>query len=125
MVLTDPGETRMGHGVAQIYDVYGLAEATLGGEPTRLAEALEIEWETRDSDYRGRYFQSPGPPNSGGRLLLQANDLRDDSGGYLQVPDFPEFRYLLFVDEAAQPDEVRARLAGLPQWKFLRRRELD
>ncbi|GAA2561376.1 hypothetical protein GCM10010435_36340 [Winogradskya consettensis] len=59
--------------------------------------ALGIAWEERDSDYRGRYFQSPGPPSSGGRLLLQANDLRDETGDHPQLPDHPDHRYLLFV----------------------------
>jgi hypothetical protein len=125
MVLTGPGQTRTGNGVPLIYDVYGLAEPTLGGEPARLAEALGITWEDRVSDYRGRYFQAQGPAGAGGQLLLQANDLRDDTGDYLQLPDYPDYRYLLFVNESQRPDEVRTLLAGLPQWRFLRRRELD
>jgi hypothetical protein len=124
MVLTDPGKTRMDTGVPLIYDVYGLAEPTLGREPARLAEILGVAWEERDSDYRGRYFQAP-ESSGGGRLLLQANDLRDETGDYLQLPDFPDYRYLLFVDESMRPDDVKSRLAGLSHWRFLRRREVE
>lgn len=56
-----------------------------------------------------------------GKLRLQSNDLTDAGGDYHQLPDFPEYRYLLFVDKFDNPDDVRGRLAGLPQWRFLYR----
>ncbi|MBU2669951.1 hypothetical protein KOI35_41230 [Actinoplanes bogorensis] len=108
-----------------VYDVYGLAEAILGDEPGRLADVLGITWEEHDSDYRGRYFHASGPPAVGGELILQSNDLRDETGDYFQLPGFPDYRHLLLVNESAHPDEVRERLSALPQWRFLRRRELD
>jgi hypothetical protein len=90
---------------------------------------LPTPWASRGKNARATIAaiigRHPARFPDGGRLLLQANDLQDDSGGYLQLPDFPEYRFLLFVDEAARPDAVRARLAGLSQWRFLRRRELD
>ena len=113
----------MGSGLSAIYDVYGLREPALGNEPTRLAEALGVAWEDHDSDYRGTYYIASWP--SGGRLVLQANDLRDSSGGYLQLPDFPQYRFLLFVNECPRPEEIRSRLASLPHWRFLNRRVLD
>lgn len=125
MVLTGPGLNEWKTGVPFIYDVYGLAKPTLGNEPALLAEALGVTWEQRRSDYRGEYFQAQGPAPIGGRLVLQSNDLRDETGEYLQLPDFPDHRFLLFVNKSQQPDEVRQRLAGLPQWALLRRRELD
>jgi hypothetical protein len=39
-----------------IYDVYGYGEPSLGDQPGKLAEALEVEWATHESDYRGIYF---------------------------------------------------------------------
>jgi hypothetical protein len=57
-------------------------------------------------------------------LVLQGNDLRSAKGGYLQLRDFPESRYLLFVNDCGNPDKVRIQLAALPQWRFLRRRVL-
>jgi hypothetical protein len=62
-----------------IYDVYGLPEPALGNEPSRLAEALGVAWEEHDSDHRGAYFIAPVSSFGGGRLVLQANDLRDGS----------------------------------------------
>lgn len=103
-----------------IYDVYGFVEPVLGDQPGELAEALEVEWSTHESDYRGVYFAAR-PRTGRGKLRLQSNDLRDGDDGYLQEPDFPAYRYLLFVDRFEQPDQVRARLAGLPQWRFLYR----
>ena len=50
---------------------------------------------------------------------LQSNDLRDGDDEYYQEPDFPGYRYLLFVDKFDRPDDVRTRLAPLPQWRFL------
>ena len=111
--------------LALIYDVYGFDGPSLGDEPVRLAELFDVSWEQRDSDYRGGYFAATGGSVGGGRLLLQANDLRDDAGDYLQLPQFPEARFLLFVDEAMDPDDVQARLSARPQWRLLQRRELD
>lgn len=37
------------------------------------------------------------------------------------TPAQPEYRYLVFVDKFDRPDEVRAKLAPLPQWRFLYR----
>jgi hypothetical protein len=108
-----------------IYDVYGLSEPVLGNELLRLAEALGVAWEEHDSDYRGIYFLASGQPFGGGRLLVQANDLRDEAGSYLQLPAFPQYRFLLFVNRCARADEVRARLRTLPQWRFLQRQVLD
>ncbi|MGK5680248.1 hypothetical protein [Actinoplanes sp. URMC 104] len=103
-----------------IYDVYGYGEPTLDDQPGRLAEALGVEWITHESDYRGIYFAAR-PRTGAGKLRLQSNDLRDGDAEYHQEPDFPEYRYLLFVDKFDRPDEVRARLASLPQWRFLYR----
>lgn len=123
MVLT--GGQRDGKRTLPVYDVYGLNEPVLGDEPRRLAETLGVTWDEHDSEYRGHYFEASGEPFGGGRLLLQSNDLRDSSGPYLQLSAFPESRFLLYVNECARPDEVRARLAGLPQWRFLRRQVVD
>ena len=103
-----------------IYDVYGYAGPGLGDQPGRLAEALGVEWTRHESDYRGTYFAAR-PATGAGKLRLQANDLRDGDDEYHQEPDFPECRYLLFADKFDHPDEVRAKLASLPQWRFLRR----
>ncbi|WP_433363230.1 hypothetical protein ACQPZX_31740 [Actinoplanes sp. CA-142083] len=105
-----------------IYDVYGFVEPSLGDQPDRLAEALGVEWQLHDSDYRGVHYAAPGPPPGGGKLRLQSNDLHDSAGDYHQLPDFPAYRYLLYVDKSASPDEIRSRLASLPQWRFLYRR---
>ena len=104
-----------------IYDVYGLSEPSLGDQPARLAEALGVVWQEHESDYRGVYFAARDQAPGRGKLRLQSNDLRDSSGGYHQLPDFSEYRYLLFVDKFDRPDDVRARLAPLPQWRFLYR----
>jgi len=102
-----------------IYDVYGYGEPSLGDEPGRLAEALGVEWVKHESDYRGTYLAAR-PRAGAGKLRLQSNDLRDGDE-YYQEPDFPEYRYLLFVDKFDSPDEVRTKLAPLPQWRFLYR----
>lgn len=104
-----------------IYDVYGLRESNLGDQPDRLAQALDVVWQEHESDYRGIYFAARGQAPGHGKLRLQSNDLRDSSGDYHQLPDFPEYRYLLFVDKFDRPDDVRARLAPLEQWQFLYR----
>jgi hypothetical protein len=103
-----------------IFDVYGFGEPSLGDQPDRLAEALGVTWREHDSDYRGVTFTARGDAGSG-KIRLQSNDLSDAEGDYHQLPDFPEYRYLLFVDKFDNPDDVRARLAGLPQWRFLYR----
>lgn len=108
-----------------IYDVYGLGEAILREEADRLAEVLGVQWEARSSDYRGSYYTAPGGQLGGGSFVLQANDLSDSAGPYLQLKDFPESRFLLFVNDFDNADELRGRLAALPQWRFLRRRVLD
>ncbi|WP_232234585.1 hypothetical protein [Actinoplanes sp. N902-109] len=100
--------------------MYGYAEPSLGDQPRRLADALGVEWTSHESDYRGSYFAAR-PPTGTGKLRLQSNDLRDGDGEYHEEPDFPEYRYLLFVDKFDQPDEVRSKLASLPQWQFLYR----
>ncbi|AGZ38515.1 hypothetical protein [Actinoplanes friuliensis] len=101
-----------------IYDVYGYGEPGLGDQPQRLAEALGVEWALHESDYRGSYRAAR---IGTGKLRLQSNDLRDGEDRYHQEPGFPECRYLLFVDKSDRPDEVRSRLASLPQWRFLYR----
>jgi hypothetical protein len=101
--------------------VYGFSEPTLGDERDRLADALDVGWEEHESDYRGVHFTARGRAPGDGKLLLQSNDLRDSAGQYHQLPDFPDYRYLLFVDKFDRPDEVRARLAALPRWHFLYR----
>jgi hypothetical protein len=103
-----------------IYDVYGYSEPSLGDQPTRLAAALGVEWATHESDYRGVYLAAR-PSAGAGRLRLQANDLRDGDDAYHQEPDFPECRYLLFVDKFDRPDDVRTKMAPLTQWRFLYR----
>ena len=108
-----------------IYDVYGFVEPSLGDQPDRLADALGVVWQLHESDYRGVYYAAPGPDPGGGKLRLQSNDLRDNGGEYHQLPDFPEYRYLLFVNKSGRPDEIRARLTSLPQWRFLFRRTVD
>jgi hypothetical protein len=105
-----------------IFDVYGFGEPSLGNEPDRLAEALGVVWQKYDSEYRGVTFTAR---QAGGKLRLQSNDLHDDGGDYHQLPDFPEYRYLLFVDKFRDPDDVRVRLAPLPQWRFLYRSVVD
>jgi hypothetical protein len=104
-----------------IYDVYGFGEPDLDDQPDRLADALGVVWKQHESDYRGIYFAARGQAPDQGKLTLQSNDLRDSSGAYHQLPDFPEYRYLLFVDKFERPDDVRARLTPLPQWRFLYR----
>jgi hypothetical protein len=104
-----------------IYDVYGFGERSLGDQPDLLAEALGVVWEEHESDYRGVHFVARGQAPGDGKLRLQSNDLRDSSGEYHQLPDFPEYRYLLFVDKFERPDDVRARLEPLQQWRFLYR----
>jgi hypothetical protein len=108
-----------------IYDVYGFGADDLGGEPDGLAEVLGVVWEPHDSDYLGPHLVASGQPLGGGRLVLQSNDLHDSDGGYLQLPDFPLARFLLFVNKVPDADGVRARLTARPQWKFLQRRVLD
>ena len=103
-----------------IYDVYGYGEPSLGDQPGRLAEALGVEWAEHESDYRGIYFVARSPAGPG-KLRLQSNDLRDGDDEYYQEPDFPEYRYLLFVDKFDQPDKVQTRLLQLPQWRLLYR----
>ena len=103
-----------------IYDVYGYDEPSLGDQPSELAEALGVQWAEHESDYRGVYFAAR-PQSGTGKLRLQSNDLRDGNDEYFQEPDFPEYRYLLFVDKFDRPDEVRTKLASLPQWRFLYR----
>jgi hypothetical protein len=103
-----------------IYDVYGYDEPSLGDQPSELAEALGVQWAEHESDYRGVYFAAR-PQFGTGKLRLQSNDLRDGNDEYFQEPDFPEYRYLLFVDKFDRPDEVRTKLASLPQWRFLYR----
>ncbi len=103
-----------------IYDVYGYREPSLGDQPGRLAEALGVEWVRHESDYRGVYFAAR-PQGGAGKLRLQSNDLRDGDEEYHQEPDFPEYRYLLFVDKFDRPDEVRIKLAPLRHWRFLYR----
>ncbi|MFC7272917.1 hypothetical protein ACFQS1_02895 [Paractinoplanes rhizophilus] len=108
-----------------IFDVYGFGEPDLGEQPDRLAEVLGVRWRLHESDYRGVYYAAAGPAPGGGKLRLQSNDLRDRNGEYHQLPDFPEYRYLLFVDKAERPDEIRSRIASLPHWRFLLRRRVD
>ncbi|MFC0006775.1 hypothetical protein [Micromonospora siamensis] len=108
--------------MASVYDVYGLRSRELGDQLDQLAAALDVRWEERHSEYRGVYHHAPV---GDGEFLVQSNDLRDESGSYLQLPNFPEHRFLLFVNEHDSPDDVRRRLGGLPQWEFLRRRTLD
>jgi hypothetical protein len=103
-----------------IYDVYGYDKPSLGDEPERLAEALGVAWAKHESDYRGIYFAAR-PATGAGKLRLQSNDLRDGDDDYHQEPDFPEYRYLLFVDKFDRPDDVRIKLGPLPQWRFLYR----
>ncbi|MEV4707893.1 hypothetical protein [Actinoplanes sp. NPDC049316] len=107
-----------------IYDVYGYSEPSLGEQPSKLAEALGVEWVLHESDYRGMYYAARARSGSG-KLRLQSNDLRDGDNEYHQEPGFPEYRYLLFVNKFDRPDEVRARLAQLPQWEFLDRRIVE
>jgi hypothetical protein len=107
-----------------IYDVYGYAEPDLDDQPGELAEALGVQWVMHESDYRGVYFAAR-PSVGAGKLRLQSNDLRDGDEEYLQEPDFPEYRYLLFVDKFDRPDELRAKLAPLPRWRFLYRSVVD
>jgi hypothetical protein len=98
-------------------EIYGYTGADLGDQAERLARALQVEWVEHQSDYRGAYLMAR--PRSGtGRLRLQSNDLRDAGGEYLQDPSHPECRYLLFVDNFENLDEVRNRLAALPQWQL-------
>jgi hypothetical protein len=103
-----------------IYDVYGYGEPSLGDQPDRLAEALSVKWVLHESDYLGVYFAA-SPRTGAGDLRLQSNDLRDGDDEYHQEPDFPDYRYLLFVDQFDRPDDVRTKLAALPQWRFLYR----
>ena len=106
--------------VPVIHDVYGYGEPSLGDQPGELAEALGVEWVLHESDYRGPHFVAR-PPSGPNKLRLQSNDLHDADDGYHQEPDFPEYRFLLFVDNFERPDEVRTMLARLPQWRFLYR----
>ena len=84
-------------------------------------DALGVTWQEHDSDYRGVTFTARDAAGGRGKLRLQSNDLTDAGGDYHQLPDFPECRYLLFVDKFDNPEDVRGRLAGLPQWRFLYR----
>ena len=102
-----------------VYDVYGFREASLGDQPDLLADALGVVWELHESDYRGMYLLARSPGDGGGTLILQSNDLHDSAGEYLQLPDFPQYRYLLFVNRVERPDEVGARLVPLAQWHLL------
>lgn len=75
-----------------------------------------------DSVNRAAHENFAARPRTGaGKLRLQSNDLRDGDDEYYQEPDFPEYRYLLFVDKFDRPDEVRTKLAPLPHWRFLYR----
>ncbi|GAA2564723.1 hypothetical protein GCM10010435_41460 [Winogradskya consettensis] len=103
-----------------IYDVYGYGEPSLGDQPAQLAATLGVQWVQHESDYRGSYFAAR-PRTGTGKLRLQSNDLRDGDVEYFQEPDFPEYRYLLFLDKFDRPDELRSKLAALPHWRFLYR----
>lgn len=107
------------------YDVYGLRGSMTDEHLGRLGRVLGVEWERRESSYRGTYFRAPGAGVGGDEILVQANDLRDESGSYLQLPDFPGHRFLLFLNAFERPEEARRRLAALPEWEPLRQRSLD
>jgi hypothetical protein len=108
--------------MSRIYDVYGLGGATLDGEARRLAVTLDVDWQRHDSDYRGVYDRASAARFGGGDFVLQANRLPDDE---LQLPDHPEYELLLFVNRCPGADKVRARMASVPPWEFVRREVLD
>ncbi|GAA4225051.1 hypothetical protein GCM10022254_06080 [Actinomadura meridiana] len=109
-----------------IYDLYGTRVESLDQLLGPLSVVLGITWEERESDYRGVYHRASAVAYGGKDLVLQSNRLTDEDGDYFQVPEYPDYGLLLFVNRCTGADEVRDRLAaGLPEWAFLRRKIID
>jgi len=102
------------------YDLYGSRTLTAGELSARLAESLGLQFEERESLYRGVYHHARDP--AGEEFEVQPNDVPGDDGGTEPMDDrFADYAVLLYVNAVERGDELRDLLDRVPGLVFLRR----
>ncbi|CAM5352388.1 hypothetical protein MAUB1S_06080 [Mycolicibacterium aubagnense] len=90
-----------------IYDLYGIEAESLDDAKMLLEGLLEISFEGRESLFHGEYYAARG--ESAESFMLKEN--RDPFEDVPVEDDFPDSKFLLYVDETNRSNELRDALA--------------
>ena len=99
------------------YDLYGASEIGPIELRDRVQELLGIEFEERDSSYRGAYYRAGDL--RGEHLVVLANGPEDEPDEMAE-PDFPDKRVLLEVNGTERAEPLREVLSKIPELMLLR-----
>jgi hypothetical protein len=99
-----------------VFDLYGFGACSIEEAKDKVASALSLAFQKRDSLHYGEYFLSESPDGE-----FRVRDNEDPFGEGPVEPDFPDHKVLLFADYLAHPDEVRQAIQDRTIAKHLRR----
>ncbi len=102
------------------YDLYGTSALTPGQLVAVVTPLLGLEFEERDSGYRGGYYRAGHLREE--HIVILGNDRQDEDE--LPEPDFADTPVLLEVNATRRPDDLRRLLAQVPELSLLRSKEL-
>ncbi|WSI38738.1 hypothetical protein OG585_16455 [Streptomyces sp. NBC_01340] len=99
------------------YLMYGMQSTTMSEVASVVGRALRINFEARDSSYKGGLYYRYGHE---GEWDMSIESHWRDEDGVLAKPDFPEFSVLVYVNEA--PLEVEDEMDRIPGLRKLQSR---
>ena len=100
------------------YDLWGTSELSASQLRDRATQLLGIEFEERDSNYRGGVYYRAGDLRNEHFVVL-SNGPEDDPDE-LPEPDFADKRVLLEVNATEREDSLRELIASIPELTLLR-----
>lgn len=99
------------------YDLYGTSELSASQLRDRATQLLGVEFQERDSSYRGVYYRAGDL--RGEHFVVLSNGPEDDPDE-LPEPDFADKRVLLEVNATERKESLRELLASIPELTLLR-----
>jgi hypothetical protein len=113
--------------VTRIYDEYGITGTGVKRVAQRVGEVTGEVFSLHYSDVKGDYYLSGDWPRR--EITVQSNELEDEDGKYLLMPDHAEYPVLLFARDGLDGecetslylDELRDKLSSVEGLVFLHR----
>ncbi|KMN48417.1 hypothetical protein VL04_04600 [Chromobacterium violaceum] len=104
-----------------VYDLYGTSLTDINSLKASLEVALEIEFESHESDYQGPYFQ--WGQTAGEHLVLKRNE--DPLDGEPAEVRFPDSPILIYVNDTLRSEYFFELIKGVQHFVLLRHEDLE
>jgi hypothetical protein len=101
----------MRHVVKRVYDHYGSHEPDIKRLSERVIEATGLAFTRHESYFQGEYYLATVPDVA--RLTIEPNELEDEDGPFLRLPQYAGWETLLLAAAARDGDGASGYLDGL------------